>query len=122
MKIIGGSFGLKGSAFVAGSKLIIESSQKAAYEPEQIADVSGRTESSRSFGWGGAIIGGILLGAIGVMLGGPVGAVIGIVLAIAGSFYSSKRLIAEVKMRDGKSLTLECTNRALDKLIKLSGA
>jgi len=120
MKIIGGSFGIKGSAFVAGSKLIIESSQKASYGSDQIADVIGRSESARGFGFIGAIIGSAMLGVLGAMLAGPLGLVIGIFIAIAGSFYSSKRLIAEVRMKDGKALTVECTGRAMDKLVKLS--
>lgn len=118
MKVIGGSFGLKGSAYIAGPRLIVEAAQKASYSPEQVSGVVSRTEKERKFGILGALAGAVLLGALGTMFLGIAGAVIGIAVAIAGSFYSTKKNIVEVSFVDGKTLALECTTRAVSKLVK----
>lgn len=46
------------------------------------------------------------------------GAIAGIVVAIAGSFYTQKRNLAELAFADGSTLILECTPRAIDKLVR----
>ncbi len=120
MKVIGGSFGLKGSAYIAGPRLIVEAAQKASYSPEQVSGVVSRTEKERKFGIMGAVAGAVLLGALGTMFLGVAGAVIGIVVAIAGSFYSSTRNVCEVTFSDGKTLALECTAKAVTKLVKFA--
>jgi hypothetical protein len=117
MKIIGGSFGLKGSAYFSGKVLVIDSAQKAQYSGESVVSVSARTDSERKFGVIGAAVGVLLFGAIGLVFFGILGATAGVVLAVAGSFYSTKTNIAELKFDDGKTLSVECTQRAVNKLV-----
>ncbi|MDV5861401.1 hypothetical protein QM298_10825 [Pseudomonas mendocina] len=117
MKIIGGSFGIKGSAYFAGESLVIESAQKAEYRRDAVERVNARVDAERKFGLIGALIGAVVLGALGTMFLGIFGAVIGVAVAIGGSFYSAKKNIAEVSFTDGKTLTLECTARAVNKLV-----
>jgi len=118
MKIVGGSFGVRGSAFVAKGRLHIEGSTEAAYRPEELSKINTRVDAVRKFGVIGAIVGAVVLGAVGWALLAIFGAIIGVALAIAGSFYTRKKNIAEVTFEDGATLILECTPRAVDKLIQ----
>lgn len=118
MKIVGGSFGLKGSAFLSNNQLVVEGSRKAYFEAAQVVSVQTKVDASRGFGIFGAFIGVIVLGFLGLFLLGPFGAIAGIVVAIAGSFYTQKRNLAELAFADGSTLILECTPRAIDKLVR----
>jgi len=121
MKIVGGSFGLKGSAFFSRDKLCIEGSRKAEYGPADVRSVAARSETEKKFGLIGCAVGALLLGGLGLFFLGLFGAILGIVFAVAGSFYSTKKNLADVTFEDGSTLILECTGRAMDKLVRFSG-
>ncbi|MCJ0972678.1 hypothetical protein MST27_04770 [Pseudomonas sp. PS1] len=120
MKIVGGSFGLKGSAFFSRDKLCIEGSRKAEYGPEGVRAVAARSETEKKFGLIGCAVGALLLGGLGLFFLGLFGAILGIVFAVAGSFYSTKKNVADLTFEDGSTLTLECTGRAMDKLVRFT--
>lgn len=121
MKITGGNFGIKGSAFISrDNKLVIEGATRGTYSPEQTVSVSANTAKEKKFGVFGFIIGAIILSIIlGIFLN-IVGVAIAIVLAAAGSFYSTSQNIVEVKFDDQKTVSLECTPRGVKKLIQFS--
>lgn len=121
MKIIGGSFGLKGSAFISGKTLAIEADRKADYAAHQLKSVEASQVSSKAFGLLGALVGAVILGALLSMVLGPLGILAGIGLAIAGSFYTTTRNLVSVEFVDGSRVVLECTPRAVTKLFKLKG-
>lgn len=121
MKIVGGSFGLKGSAFISGDALTIQSTKNADYHREQVRSVEAREVREKSFGWLGALVGSLLLGAMISFLVGPIGLIVGVFLAIAGSFYTNKRNVVSVDFIDGATVVLECTPRAVDKLVRFKG-
>lgn len=117
MKIIGGTFGPKGSAAIYGGVLNIAAAKKACYRHDQVAEVSYSTASEKKFGILGALIGAVLLAILfGLFLGG-LGILIGIGLAIAGSFYTDKQETAEILFDDGNRVMVECTPRAVKKLM-----
>ena len=118
MKIVGGSYGVKGSAYIARDQLVIEGARKAYIDPQHVRSVETRVDAERRFGFVGAAIGAILLAVLGTLFLGVVGALIGIAIAIAGSFYTTRRNLAELTFVDGSTLTLECTPRAIDKLVR----
>lgn len=118
MKITAGSFGISGSAYIGAGRLHIEGARNTSYGPEQIACLTTRVESERRFGLLGALVGGALLGVVGLVLLGPVGAAIGVALAVLGSFYRSTSNLADVQFSDGSTLTLECTSGAVKKLVR----
>ncbi len=121
MKIIGGNFGVKGSAFISrDKKLVIEGAQKGVYSPEQIASVSANVTKEKKFGVIGFILGAIILSIILGMLLNVLGVVIAIVIAVAGSFYSEKSNIVEVQFKDNKAVSLECTPRGVKKLVQFA--
>lgn len=121
MKIAGGSFGLKGSAFISRDRLFIEGSRNAEYGPADMRSLSARTETEKKFGLIGCAVGALLLGGLGMVFLGLFGAILGVVFAVAGSFYSTKKNLADVTFEDGSTLILECTGRAMDKLVRFSG-
>lgn len=119
MKIVGGSFGLKGSAFISGNTLVIEADRKADYPSSQFKSVDADEVSTKAFGLLGALVGAVVLSIVLSMVIGPLGVVAGVGLAIAGSFYTSKRNLVSVEFLDGFRVVLECTPRAVSKLFKL---
>lgn len=121
MKIVGGSFGLKGSAFLSGDTLAIQATKNADYHRDQVQSVDAQQVKEKSFGWLGAIVGALLLGALISLFAGPLGFLIGAAFAIAGSFYTNKRNVVSVAFADGSTVILECTPRAVDKLVRFKG-
>lgn len=121
MKIIAGSFGVKGSAYIAKNAILaVDGASRATYRPDQVSRIDSRVDAERRFGWFGAIVGGVLLAGLGMLFAGLFGAIIGLILAVAGSFYSAKRNVAEVEFDDGRRVTLECTARAMSRLIQFA--
>lgn len=121
MKIVGGSFGLTGSAFISGGTLTIDADRKADYAANQLKSVVAEQQSSKAFGFIGALVGAVLLSVIFSMMLGPLGVLAGVCLAIAGSFYTTTRNLVSVEFIDGCSVVLECTPRAVTKLVRLKG-
>lgn len=117
MKIIGGSFGLSGRATLQdGDYLIINGALKAKYSPMQVEAVSATEQKERKFGILGFLIGAPILAAmLGVFLGVP-GAIIGIVVALAGSFYSTKSRTVRVRFNDGGEVLLKCSKSDVNRL------
>ncbi len=121
MKIVGGNFGVKGSAFISrDKKLVVEGASKGIYDPEQVQSVSARVSKEKKFGIFGFLAGAVILSVILGILFNVVGVVIGLVIAIAGSFYSESNNIVEVKFKDEKSVSLECTPRGVKKLVQFA--
>lgn len=121
MRITSGTFGIKGSAFIGGGRLHVESSKKASYKPEQIRRVEAGEVSDRQFSLGRALLGAGLLGLLLALVAGPLGLLAGVFLGGLGGFASEKHNAAEVEFDDGNSVRLICTDRALNKLIKFKG-
>lgn len=118
MKITGGNFGIKGGAYISrDKKLVIEGSQKKIYSQEDVGSVLASTSKERKFGAGSFIIGIIIFTVVLGLLFNLVGVLIAIVLSILGSFYTEKKNTVEVQFNDGKSVTLDCTPRAVSKLV-----
>lgn len=121
MKILGGSFGVTGSAFISrDQKLVVEGASKGIYSPEEIKSVVASVTKEKKFGIFGFLVGAILLSVILGIFFNVVGVVIAIVIAIAGSFYSESKNIVDVQFKDKKSVTLECTPRGVKKLIQFA--
>jgi hypothetical protein len=121
MKIIGGNFGIKGSAFLSrDNKLVVEGAQRAVYSPDQVLSVSANVTKEKKFGILGFIAGAIILSIILGLILNVLGVVIALIIATAGSFYSEKSNIVEVRFADHKSVTLECTPRGVKKLVQFA--
>lgn len=120
MKIIGGSFGASGKARFAGNYLEVLGDKKADYTGADIEAVSVRQEKERQFGMIGALIGAVLFGFAASLFLGLAGWIIGIVFAIAGSFYQKKRYFADLEFSDGLKLTVESNDYESRKLVKFA--
>jgi len=121
MKIIAGTFGLKGSAFIGAGKLHVESSKKASYQPAQIASVEAGEVVDKGFSFGRALMGAVILGSLLTLVAGPIGLLAGLLIGALGGFASEKHNAAEVAFIDGNKVRLLCTDRALNKLIRFKG-
>lgn len=121
MRIIGGNFGLSGSAYISrDKKLVIDAAQKSIYSSGDIISITANEVKEKKFGILGFIVGAILLSIfLGIFLS-FLGVIIAVIIAIAGSFYSDKRNIVELNFNDNKKVTLECTPRSVKQLFKFS--
>ena len=70
MKIIAGTFGIKGSAFLSRGRLYIESSKKAAYLPKDVATLEIDQVADKGFSVGRALVGAALLGLLLMLVAG----------------------------------------------------
>ena len=116
MKIIGGSFGVSGSASITGEDVQIKGSITVRKSIKDIDRVIARAHQERKFGLVGFVLGSLFLGFIGLVLAGPIGVLIGIVLTIAGSFYSEKFGIADIEFKGGDKITLQGSVREINNL------
>jgi hypothetical protein len=120
MKIIGGTYGLTGSVWIShDNKLVVNGARKKAYQPSEIKKATASQTKNRSFGCFGFIVGAIMLALLIGMFFGPIGALIGIILAGAGSFYTSTKHLLHVEFTDENSVIIECTPRFISKIISL---
>jgi len=119
MKIVRGSFGNSGSAYISRDEmLVVEGATKGVFGRGDINSLIARTDKERKFGAIGFLIGALVLATILGILFGVIGAVIGIILAVAGSFYSQKSNIVEIVFSDDRRVELDCTPRGVKKLIQ----
>lgn len=120
MKIVGGSFGVDGAAYITGaSDIAILGAREAIYPASAIRSIAARVESERKFGVIGFILSVIILSVMLGLVLGVLGVVIAVVVAIAGSFYSKKRHVVDISFTDGNSLSLECSKGAANRLSAL---
>lgn len=120
MKVIGGSFGLKGRAEVANLGLGVYADAEGIYQWKDIESVNATQSKEKHFGIGSFLVGGLIFGGIGLVLMGIVGGVLGLLFAVAGSFYSTNKRGAEVKFNDGKTVSLKGSAREVKKLVAKS--
>ena len=118
MKIIGGSFGLKGSVYLSRDKrLVIEGATKGIYSADQINKAVSRVVVQKRFGVGGFIVGFLVLSVILFIWINYYGIVVALVLSWLGSSYSDKVQIVDLDFADGNELSVECTPRGVKKLL-----
>lgn len=120
MKIVGGTFGVEGDAFInSAGELVVRGAKERRFPGTEIASVDTRVDKEKKFGCFGFVIGSILLAIpLGIFLN-IFGLILAIVIAGAGSFYANKTNIADVKFASGDSVSLECTPRQVKKLVNL---
>lgn len=121
MKIIGGSFGLKGSAYISDDKeLVIEGQNESVYLPVQIKTVSANTEKEKKFSIFSFLIGIFIITPILTLSLGIIGFIAGIIIAVIASYYSKKVNVVDINFTDNKEVRLKCTSRGVKKLIEFS--
>lgn len=121
MKIIGGSYGVTGTLSVADDRLNVRSTRSASYSASEIDKVVSRTEKQRRFGVFGFLIGAFILAILFGIFLNILGVVIGIALAAAGSFYSTKTYFAVVTFTDGGTVEVEASHRQITRLVAFKG-
>lgn len=124
MKLIGGSFGIEGSANIGKEgTLFLYGARNASYTAQEVKSVIGSVSKARKFGAGGFILGLAIFGFIGFFIAGLIGLAIAIAICVAGSFYSSETNIADVTFcgrGDGQGLGQRQGNPRPDSLPQTS--
>lgn len=120
MKIIGGNFGGKGKVYTRRGWLIVDAAKGRRYAPNDVQSVQSSESRERHFGCLGFVAGAILLGLLGFMLLGPLGLMIGVVIAVAGSFYTQKHSVIELQFTDGEKVVVEGSARQANQLVRFS--
>lgn len=119
MKIIAGSFGVAGDAFISKDrKLVVEGAKKKIYSFGQIQSVNTNIEKERKFAVVGFILGIVIFVPLVLVFFGGIGAMIMLLILFLGAFYSDKNNIVDVCFSDGESIKLSCTNRMVKNLIQ----
>jgi len=117
MKIVSGSFGASGSAYLSrDARLVIEGQARGVYTGNQIGAIEARTEKQRRFSVVSFLLGLVVVGGVLTVLFNVIGLIVGVLLAVFGSYYGDSKTIVDIALTDGKSVALECTPRAVKKL------
>lgn len=116
MKIIGGSFGVKGTARISEETLFVNGSRQARYQATDINNIVAATNTERRFSLISFIIGAVVFSLFFGLLFNIVGIVIGLVVATVTSFYSVSSAKVELNFVDGSILTLACSGREIEAL------
>lgn len=120
MKVVGGTFGTSGSAFIgAGNTLVVQGAKERRFAGSDITALNARVEKEKKFGCFSFIVGAVIFSLLFGLVLGPLGVIIGLVLAGFGSFYANKTNVVELSFSSGESVTLECTSRQVKKLVNL---
>lgn len=123
MKIIGGTFGVSGSVWISrDKKCVVNGIPQKAYTPSQIGKVTASQQKSKRFGALGFIAGSVILAILLGAFLGALGVIIGIVIAAAGSFYSTTQNILQIDFVDDNSVTIECTPRFASRILALKNS
>lgn len=124
MKIVAGTFGVKGSGFISrDEKLVIEGAKKSAYKQSQIDHIESHTEKDRKLGLLIFILVGVVLGILLGFLYGRGGVITAVILAaIISAFYSEEKNFVDINFTDGQSVSLDCTPRGVKKLIRFAAS
>lgn len=115
--IVGGSFGEKGRLSVT-EQLHINGPKQAEYSFSDIANVvASKGESIKKTSWLSVIVG-LFITFILTIFFNIIGFAIGIIITIIGSSYTKKGdPLADITFNDGKSLKVEGSKGAINKLI-----
>lgn len=120
MQIVGGSFGVSGSAKINEHGLMVDGVKPVLIRKHEIQAVNTSRNQSREFGVLAFLFWGVLFGLLGWWLLGALGAVVGVIAAVALSFSKKTVIRASVSMTEGRSLELEGWHYEIQKLAKLA--
>ena len=119
MKIISGTFGVKGDAFISKDRrLVVNAAKKAIYSNNQITSINTNVEKEKKFAVVGFVLGIIIFVPIIGFIFGPIGALVMLIILVVLGFYNDEKNIVDVCFSDGESIKLNCTNRMIKKLIQ----
>ncbi len=119
MRIIAGTFGVSGDAFISKDrKLVVDAAKKTIYSNSQIKSVNTSIEKEKKFAIVGFVLGVIIFVPLIWIFFGGIGAMIMLLILFFGAYYNDKNNIVDVLFVDGESIKLNCTNRMVKNLIQ----
>lgn len=121
MKIVGGNFGTSGSAYVSkDGYLVIDGVSVVNFKPEDVLNVDTKVNKEKRISIISVFFG-IVVTIVLFFLFHVIGLFIGLLLTFFGSKHTSENHYADVVFSDNRKVTLECTPRAINKLIGFKG-
>jgi hypothetical protein len=122
MKIVGGSFGLKGNAKIQNEHLILKGAREATYHAVQIKTLAAITDKERKFGILGFLVGFLFFGVVLFLFFGPLGLLVALIFSVAGSFYTQKSNVVTIIFDDGETMDLAGSGREVKRLVAMKPA
>jgi len=120
MEIVGGNFGASGEAELRDGALNVHGAVSAVIRPDEVESVATRKESRRVFSIPLFLFSFAAFGLLGWFFGGVIGLVVALVVSIAWAYGPSERVVAEVRLRNGKAVTVECSRKQADRLVRFA--
>lgn len=121
MNITGGSYGVTGKLKIEDDAVLrISAAIDTAKQKDDIASVETSIAKEKKFGVLGFVLGAPILAFIGWMIFPVVGALIGVLLAVFGSFYQKKTLVVHVAFKDGSKVTAEGWHHEIQKIVRMA--
>jgi len=119
MRIIGGSFGTKGHIWINNKKgnIAVRGDIDKVYTPDLMSHASVADGRERKFSVMSLIFGLLIFTPILTFIGGPIGLIVGLILSIVGSYYTSGGTQVELRFRDDRVVTVECSKRDAKRLL-----
>jgi len=123
LKIVGGSFGASGTAYVDSDPAVIKinGSDKLTYPKEHIQQVLAQQAEGKKFSVISLLLGLFIVTPVLAVLFNVIGLVIGVVLSIVGSSYKRKESYLDVSLKDGKSVRLFGSTSEVNKFARILG-
>lgn len=121
MKITGGSFGVNGKVYVGeDDRLYVKSSVERSFDKADVASVEAGMNKETQFSIFSVLVGVPLFVLIGWFVFSAIGALVGLILAIAGSFYKKKTITADVQFKTSEKLQVEGWHYDIQKLVRFA--
>lgn len=121
MKIVGGTFGTSGGAYLSNDGyLVIKGAKSINYRPGELVSLVAeqKVESKTSVL---SILFGVVITIVLTVFFSLIGLVVGLLLTYFGSRYKSKDDVVNLEFTDGERVVLECTPRQVKKLVQFKG-
>ena len=119
MRIKAGSFGTSGRVVLLGDEYIdIRGDISDRYGVADVEKTESSTEQERHFGYLGFFIGTLLAVIVLLPLFGVLGALAGLVLVVAGSFYREEKRYIKMHFNGGKWIQVEAGRRDARELLQ----
>lgn len=118
MKLISGNYGLGKVKLTDNGFIISRTGRELPFS--SIKAIESKVRKNKEQSIGSVLIGLIIITPILFLLFNIIGLVIGIVLSLAGSQYTTKSYSSEITFNDNTKLKVECNRWQMNKLSDLS--
>ena len=121
MKIVGGSFGASGNAYVTEEgTLAVGGATPDEFTAGEIRSATASTRKDRKFSAFSMLLGLVTITVLLTLFFGPIGLVAGVVVSIAGSFRNKTVRLVHVQLEDNRSVELSGNAGDINSIVRLA--